>query len=117
MIEITLPWPPTANTYWRRNGNTYFISSKGIAYRDLTIFKCQHLKNTFPKEKKLVVVIYAYPPDKRRRDIDNITKCLLDSLQHAGVYEDDSQIDELTIRRFPELRNQVNIIIGEIDSP
>ncbi|HFI9493494.1 TPA: hypothetical protein ACGSP1_003507, partial [Escherichia coli] len=24
--EFILPYPPTVNTYWRRHGNTYFIS-------------------------------------------------------------------------------------------
>lgn len=37
----------------------------------------------------------CYPPDRRRRDIDNILKCLLDSLVNAGVMEDDSLIKRL----------------------
>jgi crossover junction endodeoxyribonuclease RusA len=41
----------------------------------------------------------AFPPDRRRRDLDNIQKPVLDALQHAGVYEDDSQIDLLVTRR------------------
>jgi crossover junction endodeoxyribonuclease RusA len=42
----------------------------------------------------------AFPPDRRRRDLDNIQKPVLDALEHAGVYEDDSQIDLLvTCRR------------------
>lgn len=41
----------------------------------------------------------AFPPDRRRRDLDNILKCTQDSLAHAGVYKDDSQIDLLTVRR------------------
>jgi crossover junction endodeoxyribonuclease RusA len=41
----------------------------------------------------------AYPPDHRRRDIDNLIKATADALQHAGVYEDDSQVDLLVVRR------------------
>jgi crossover junction endodeoxyribonuclease RusA len=41
----------------------------------------------------------AFPPDRRRRDLDNLAKPTLDALEHAGVYEDDSQIDLLIIRR------------------
>jgi crossover junction endodeoxyribonuclease RusA len=41
----------------------------------------------------------AFPPDRRRRDLDNLLKALLDSIEHAGVYEDDSQIDLLVARR------------------
>ncbi|NBW22487.1 MAG: RusA family crossover junction endodeoxyribonuclease, partial [Caulobacteraceae bacterium] len=36
------------------------------------------------------VVIEAFPPDRRKRDLDNILKSLLDALTHAGVWEDDS---------------------------
>ena len=48
---------------------------------------------------RLRVELLLYPPDRRRRDIDNYAKSLLDSLTKAGVWEDDSQIDELTIKR------------------
>ena len=34
------------------------------------------------------------------RDLDNVQKALLDSIEHAGVIEDDSMIDDLhTIRK------------------
>ncbi|NBW20709.1 MAG: RusA family crossover junction endodeoxyribonuclease [Caulobacteraceae bacterium] len=45
------------------------------------------------------VVIEAFPPDRRKRDLDNILKSLLDALTHAGVWEDDSQIEDLRIYR------------------
>jgi crossover junction endodeoxyribonuclease RusA len=32
-------------------------------------------------------------------DIDNRVKAALDALTHAGVYDDDSQIDELFVAR------------------
>jgi crossover junction endodeoxyribonuclease RusA len=41
----------------------------------------------------------AFPPDRRRRDLDNLQKAVLDSLAHAGIYADDSQVDLLVVRR------------------
>ena len=41
----------------------------------------------------------AFPPDRRRRDLDNLPKAVQDSIAHAGVFEDDSQIDLLIVRR------------------
>ena len=32
-IEFVLPYPPTVNFYWRRRGNTYFVSKVGERYR------------------------------------------------------------------------------------
>ena len=40
--------------------------------------------------------IDAFPPDNRKRDLDNINKALLDALEEAGVFKDDSQIVKLT---------------------
>ena len=34
-------------------------------------------------------------PDRRRRDIDNINKAILDVLEQIGVVQDDSQIHDL----------------------
>ncbi len=43
---------------------------------------------------ELKLTIDAYPPDRRRRDGDNLLKAIFDSLQHGGVYADDSQIKD-----------------------
>ena len=51
---------------------------------------------------RLRVDIVACMPDKRRRDIDNLSKATLDAMAHARVYEDDSQIDDQRIHRGPQ---------------
>jgi crossover junction endodeoxyribonuclease RusA len=101
-----MPWPPSVNSYWRHisrgklAGRT-LISEKGREYRAqiaklAVVHKwCSHGGN------RLTVTIKASPPDCRARDLDNILKALLDALGHAGVYTDDSQIDELHIIRLP----------------
>jgi crossover junction endodeoxyribonuclease RusA len=48
---------------------------------------------------RIALAMDAFPPDNRRRDIDNIQKATLDALQHAGVYEDDSCVNLLVARR------------------
>ena len=48
---------------------------------------------------RLRVEIEVYPPDRRKRDIDNVCKATLDALAKAGVYQDDSQIDILVVIR------------------
>lgn len=106
-ITIELNWPPSINTYWRRNGNRYFISSKGIQYRNHVTEVCQIYSGFYNESERLAASIMAYPPDKRRRDLDNIFKGLMDSLQYAGVYVDDCQLDEIFIRRMPEREGKI----------
>jgi len=56
-------------------------------------------KGVIALEGRLAVHITLFPPDRRKRDVDNILKALLDACEHAGCYESDSQIDELHIVR------------------
>ena len=98
MIKLTLPYPPTINHYYGRNGNRSFIKPRGKQYR--VDVACIMLQNRVkPLSGVLQVVINAYMPDKRKRDADNILKSVLDAL-HKGdckCYEDDSQIEDLRI--------------------
>lgn len=57
------------------------------------------------EDKRLAVTINVYPPDKRKRDLDNILKGLIDALQYARVFQDDSQIDMLTVIRRDVVKN------------
>lgn len=101
-LSITLPWPPTVNTYYRhvvigRSPRT-LISEAGRRYREAVNTL---VASTAPKrlEGDLTVHVEAWMPDRRKRDLDNLSKALLDSLTHAGVWSDDSQIDDLRIYR------------------
>lgn len=50
-------------------------------------------------EGRLSLHIQVFPPDKRRRDLDNLLKLLQDSLCEANLFLDDSQIDRLFVER------------------
>ncbi len=113
-LVIELPWPPSINKYWRRNGGRYFISPEGTLYRKNVIAKCRDHKGFFNEKQRLIMSIDAYPPDKRRRDLDNILKAIGDSLQHAEVYEDDNQIDGIHISRMPSLEGKVVIRLQSV---
>jgi crossover junction endodeoxyribonuclease RusA len=76
------------------------LSNKGRKYKEQAYL--QMLEQSVPKgteSARYEVLIDAYVPDRRRRDLDNILKPLLDVMEEYGVIEDDEQIDIITIRR------------------
>ncbi|EPB8530815.1 RusA family crossover junction endodeoxyribonuclease [Escherichia coli] len=97
--EFVLPYPPTVNTYWRRRGSTYFISEKGKRYRRAVALIVRQQRLQLHLSGRLAIKIIAEPPDKRRRDLDNILKAPLDALTHAGLLIDDEQFEEINIVR------------------
>lgn len=113
MIELTLPWPPSVNTYWRIFKNRMIISEAGRKYRIavaeqvLVQRKAKHLTGT------VKVIIEAWRPDKRKRDLDNLLKAVLDAMKHAGVYEDDSLIVDLRIYWAEDIGGMLKIKIEE----
>jgi len=97
-FEVELPYPPSLNNYWRRVGPRTLISREGRRFRRHVVAILAALARN-PLHGRLAVEIEVYPPDNRRRDIDNVPKALLDALEHARVFEDDSQIVDLRIRK------------------
>jgi len=101
MISITLPWPPSVNHYWVRTkfgGMT--IGRHGKAFRAESLRLIHGYKIPSLGNARCDITIDVYPPDKRKRDLDNILKGILDVFSHAKVIDDDSQFDIITIRRF-----------------
>jgi len=94
---ITIPFPPSVNHYYRngRNGSK-FVAEKGKEHRSKVWAICRkEVKD--PTRKKLAVTFICHKPDNRKRDLDNLLKCLQDSLTKGGMWHDDSQIVDLRI--------------------
>ena len=95
-----VPWPPSVNAMWRSVNGRVILSARGRQYRtDGLAALMTQCRNIRPMEGPLSVTLILYPPDRRRRDVDNYAKGILDLLTHAEVYGDDSQIDRLLIER------------------
>ena len=118
MIELVLPFPPSVNTYWRhpstgKLAGRHLISEKGRAYREAVRAHVAEGKSR-QIHCPVAVDIEAFMPDRRRRDLDNLLKSLLDSLTHAGVWQDDDQVHDLRIRRAATLGGMVKVRIEEV---
>lgn len=97
MLEMTLPFPPSINGYWRTFRGRQIISKRGREYRRLVLSQIAHNPNKRLKNN-LEVTMVLFPPDRRKRDIDNYTKAVFDAITHAGVWEDDSQVKLLILK-------------------
>lgn len=119
-LNFDLPYPPSVNTYWRHPSRgplagRHLISEQGRNYREAVRAYVAE-GQTKPITGPVAVDIEAFFPDRRRRDLDNILKSLLDSLTHAGVWEDDSQIHDLRIRRGAHIAGMVKVQITKLEA-
>lgn len=131
---ITLPWPPSVNHYKkvgqlvktnsgkmhqkRVNSNetiSYYYQVYMISKQNTPLKWCDYAQR---KDIFFDLKIDLFPPDKRKRDIDNVLKVLLDSLVHAHVIIDDSQISRLFIQKLDTMQiGQVIVKISPITFP
>jgi crossover junction endodeoxyribonuclease RusA len=112
---FSLPWPPSVNNYWkpRPRGKGLYICPAGVLFREET---CVLLAGSTPLQGRLAVHIEAMPPDRRKRDLDNLLKPTLDAMEHARVFEDDSQIDQLRIDRLePSGEGRLDVTVTELE--
>lgn len=101
-VSFTLPYPPSVNHYWKPFNGRMVIGKAGRDYRNAALATL--CAQNVPRESlggRLKVEMVIYNPDRRRRDLDNIQKALLDALVVGKVIDDDGNIDELHIVRGP----------------
>lgn len=89
---LILPYPPSANRYWRHAGGRTYKSDEAVQYQEAVGWQCQAL-GLAPERERLCINVTFYRPIKRG-DLDNRLKVLFDALQ-GYVFVDDSQIVEI----------------------
>jgi len=98
-VTLTLPYPPSVNTYWRANGHRRFISKAGREFTEEVYAIVKNQRHEGFEDKRIGLSIVINPRSKRRFDLDNTLKAILDALMKAGMYDDDEQIDYIEIVR------------------
>ncbi len=116
-FAIVLSYPPTANTLYVNKHGGRLLSKKGREYCDLvTVTVWKEYRQLQRMTGRLRVNMAVRCPDHRRRDLDNVQKIVWDALGKAGVYVDDSQIDELHVYRGTITPpGYIAIVIRQID--
>lgn len=114
-MKFRLPFPPSINTYWRHFRGRPIISAKGREYGKTVAYSIGQQRQNETLTGRLAVTIHMTMPNKIRRDIDNFQKVALDALTHAGVWGDDSQIDDLRcVREAIKKPGWIDVEITEI---
>lgn len=108
-LMFKLPYPPSVNSLYAIVRGRKVLSKKGRLYKELVAREIKWTSE--PLDGNIMVDITIWPPDKRRRDIDNVAKALLDSLTYSRLYHDDSQIKKLVIEMMSEVKKDGEVLI------
>lgn len=110
--ELSLPYPPSANRYWRVYRGIVTKSAEATSYQRAVRVTaraagCEMLSGD------ISVTMYVYRPLKRG-DLDNRIKVLLDALNGA-VYTDDDQVTVIHAERRDDKDNpRVEVLIEQV---
>lgn len=118
LITMRLPLPPTNNTYYRNFRGRMILGKPGRDYKALV--QEYVTVNEIPSfgDARLQAIITVFPKDRRKWDLDGRLKGLLDSLQDAGVYNNDEQFDQIQIARGKiKVGGGCTIVLATLDSP
>lgn len=100
---LRLPFPPSLNRAYRAAAGRVLLSKPARQY-------AVAVRNALPPgrperiEGRLFVVIELWPPAKlanKAWDVANREKLICDALTKAGFWRDDSQIDSISLMRWP----------------
>ena len=110
---ITLDWPPTE---LRPNARVHFRAKAAVAklYRETAYYRGEKHDLPLPEAGiEYAAVIKFYPPDKRRRDLDNMLASIksgVDGLADAlGI--NDRQLNPITIERCEPVKGGKVVVV------
>jgi crossover junction endodeoxyribonuclease RusA len=113
---ITLPLPPSVNSYWRKSPRGMYITQAGKDFRQQVAEIVAERECIKFGASRLFMAVRLCMRDRRASDLDNRLKALCDALEHAGVFDNDEQIDELHILRGPITKGgQCYVMISEVE--
>lgn len=101
MIEFSMPFPPSVNQITAVVGGRKITSKRGRQYRSdaIAAIKAQYKGPT--QTGRLALHVTLFPPCRRKRDIDNYSKGILDAITAAEVWADDELVDDIRVVRGP----------------
>jgi crossover junction endodeoxyribonuclease RusA len=97
-ITITLPWPPSVNRIWRHSGKKVYRDPKYMEWRKQAGWQMK-LNGSYNRlDGYFSATLVLSPPDKRRRDLDNVIKPIFDLLQDLQWIKNDYLCEDLHVK-------------------
>lgn len=116
MFQYEMPIKPISlHKYYGLVKNRQYITKEGKEYQtSIRNFIDINYPNKICYDKPVSLYIEFGLTNKRKNDVDNLLKPLLDALNKI-IYKDDSLIFDLHVRKFIQERDFINIEIKEME--
>lgn len=115
MLEFCIPYPPSTNRIWRQGKGRVHKSDE---YKHWTAIAAWEIRRQIGPQavitKPFKIIIKVNRPDRRKRDLDNLIKPILDLIAHYGLIENDSLCHWIDARWSGEGKF-CDISLGELD--
>lgn len=112
-MRLVLPFPPSANNYWRMVKGRMLLSRQAREYREQCAFAATLQWKHALVESAVALRLDLFFPD-RRGDLDNRIKVAIDSLRGVA-FVDDSQIYDLrAVRHLDRANPRVEVTVEPI---
>lgn len=100
-MTIVIPFPyASGNHAWKHSKGRHYLTEKAKKYYWDVTYLCRAQNAVWRLEGSLEVEVMIYPPDKRKRDLDNVWKVAADALTKAGFWVDDSMVTDLRLLKM-----------------
>lgn len=119
-FQFEIGYPPTGNHAVIHARGAHFLSVQARTYFAQTWAGIQQKGLSLRLTGRLRVEVLIHPPDRRRRDLDNIWKTAGDACTRAGVWLDDHQIDHLVLQRGEMMKGgdaKLKISVTVLEAP
>lgn len=111
-ISFTSPGNPLPKQSYRHSGNGGYTPARIKSWQECVQIHAINARNLHTKElpddvfesSEFEVHIQFYRKDKRRVDLDNMSKAILDALNNV-MWDDDKQVTKLTLEKFYDKEN------------
>ena len=120
-FALTIPGKPQPKQRARRGKGGRWYTPKATRQYEAHVRSMVSAEKRFAQfvgfgSARVSVTIDVYWPDRRRRDLDNAVKSILDGCTKAALWDDDSQVAELTVRAHVDReRPRAELVVEVMD--